>query len=109
MTKLRETLLAEDRELSASYERNAPKRKLALALRSLRKDAGLTQEQVAARSGLTQSHVSKMESATGPMPTTESLNRYADACGSDLCLSFPKKGAMSDKLRRESGLVSAVF
>lgn len=109
MAKLRDALLAEDGELAASYERNAPKRRLALALRSLRKEAGLTQAQVAAQSGLTQSHVSKMESATGPMPTTESLNRYADACGSDLFLSFPKKGEMSNRLKNNTDLVSAVF
>lgn len=108
MITFRAKLLAEDKELLSSYEEHAPKRELALALRALRKHAKLTQQQVAARSGLTQSRVSKMEAPTGPMPTTDSLNRYADACGSNLCVAFPAKGTRQTQLHNDE-FVCAVF
>lgn len=110
MTALKTALLAEDKELAASFAANRPKRELAMALRALRRRAGLTQQQVAERSGLTQSHISKLESATGPMPTTASLNRYARACGSEMRVTFVPEGstarqpASDDKER-----ISALF
>lgn len=108
MTSLRSKLLAEDPALLSSYEENTPKRELAMALRALRKNAKLTQVQVAARSKLRQSQISKMEAPTGPMPTTDSLNRYASACGADLCVAFPAKGTRRTQLSGEE-FVCAVF
>ncbi|MGC1496492.1 MAG: helix-turn-helix transcriptional regulator [Sulfitobacter sp.] len=108
MTTLRTKLLAEDKELRSSYQENTPKRNIALALRALRKQAKLTQQQVAERSGLTQSRVSKMEAPSGPMPTTDSLNKYADVCGSDLCVAFPVKGTQHTQLGSNEP-VCAVF
>lgn len=108
MTTLRAKLLAEDEKLQESYVENTAKRQLALALRALRKHAKLTQLQIAAKSGLRQSQISKMEAPTGPMPTTDSLNRFADACGSDLCLAFPVKGTRHTQLQ-DDGLICAVF
>lgn len=98
MSTLRDTLIAEDTALGEAHETNTPKRELALALRALRKRANLTQQQIAARSGLTQSRVSKMEAPNGPMPTTESLTRYAEACGSNLCIAFPPLGTQHTQL-----------
>lgn len=110
MTSLKTTLLSEDEELAASYEANRPKRDLAMALRALRRKAGLTQQQVAERSGLTQSHVSKLESATGPMPTTASLKKYARACGSEMRVSFVPKGSTARQPAREGeDRICAVF
>lgn len=85
---LGEILLDADPELRASFEANTEKRDLALALRSLRRWAGLTQAEVAERSGLSQSHISKIEAATGPMPTTETLHRYAAACDAKVQIGF---------------------
>lgn len=57
------------------------------ALRSLleaRKQAGLTQEEVAARMGTSKSAVSRLESALRDprhSPTFETIRRYAKACG----------------------------
>lgn len=109
MTSLRAKLMAEDEKLQDSYVENTPKRRLALALRALRKNTKLTQEQIALKSGLRQSQISKMEAPTGPMPTTDSLNRYADACGSDLCLAFPAKGTKQTQLHDDDSFICAVF
>lgn len=81
MTILQDVLLAESPNLAESYSRNDTKRELALLFRSLRKQAGLTQKELAARSGLSQSHISKMEAATGGLPEIESWSRYFHACG----------------------------
>lgn len=108
MSIIRDALLSEDQALRAEFDKNTPKRELAMALRALRKHAGLTQQQVAARSGLTQSRVSKMETPTGPIATTASLNRYADACGSDFCIAFPAKGTMHTRLDGD-GFICAIM
>lgn len=81
MSLLKDVLLAENPDLAASYSRNDTKRELALLFRSLRKQAGLTQKELAARSGLSQPHISKMEAATGALPEIESWSRYFHACG----------------------------
>lgn len=86
--RLTETMLAEDGALRRSFAANAEKRGLALSARALRRAAGLTQRQLAARSRLSQSHVSKIESATGPMPSLATLRRYAAACGAQVTIGF---------------------
>ena len=81
MSVLKNIILEENPDLATSYSRNDTKRELALLFRSLRKQAGLTQIELAARSGLSQSHISKMEAATGALPEVESWSRYFHACG----------------------------
>ena len=88
MTDLTEALAAQDSEFANAMDENKRKRKLAVTLRSLRNAASLTQTAVAERSGLKQSHISKLESATGAMPTLETLLRYAAACNAELSLDF---------------------
>lgn len=90
---LREKLLKDNPDLEESLAVNEKKRGLALAMRSLRKKAGLTQLGVAEKSGLSQSHVSKIEAATGPRPQTETLIKYAEACGADVWIEFLEKDA----------------
>ena len=89
---LRTKLLKGNASLRKSFEANYQKRNLALAMRSMRKMAGLTQIAVAKRSGLSQSHISKIESATGKMPQPETLQKYADACGATAWIEFRPKG-----------------
>ncbi|WP_300031442.1 helix-turn-helix transcriptional regulator [uncultured Roseobacter sp.] len=84
MNQLKNMLFAEDPELAESYDRNKAKRDMALLFRSLRKKAGLTQVELAERSGLSQSHISKMEAATGALPEIQSCSRYFHACGARL-------------------------
>ncbi|MEO3416155.1 helix-turn-helix transcriptional regulator [Roseovarius sp. CAU 1744] len=88
MTDLTKALAASDPEFARAIEDNKRKRKLAVALRSLRHAAHLTQVEVAERSGLKQSHISKLEAATGAMPTIETLLKYAAACNAELSLDF---------------------
>lgn len=84
MTSLKNLLFIEDPALADSWDRNRAKRDMALLFRSLRKKAGLTQVELAERSGLSQSHISKMESATGALPEIQSCSRYFHACGARL-------------------------
>ncbi|WP_412508588.1 helix-turn-helix domain-containing protein [Roseovarius sp. SYSU LYC5161] len=61
---------------------------IARQLRTARKDAGLTQAQLSAESGISQPVLSGMESPTGPMPEIYSMDRFMKACGKKLWLSF---------------------
>ena len=101
---LTETLLAEDGGLRRSFAANAEKRGLALAARALRRASGLTQRQLAARARLSQSHVSKIESATGPMPSLTTLRRYAAACGAQVTIGFEPVEAAEPQLAPASGV-----
>ncbi|MFT3973918.1 MAG: helix-turn-helix transcriptional regulator [Amaricoccus sp.] len=67
---------------------NEVKRKLALALRALRKERGLTQKDIEARSGLSQSMVSRLEAPTGALPNWETVTRYVAACDGHMLLGF---------------------
>lgn len=109
MSKLRDRLLAGNEALRAEYEKTAPKRELALALRALRKSVNLTQQELAKRSGLTQSHISKMEAPDGPMPTDESKVKYAKACGADVLIGFPQAGTRRSRLGDNGEFACAVI
>lgn len=64
------------------------KRKLALALRALRKKKGLTQKYIERRSNLSQSMISRLESPTGSLPKCGTIMRYVNACGGHMLLGF---------------------
>lgn len=64
------------------------KRKLALALRALRKERGMTQKDVEGRSGLSQSMVSRLEAPTGSLPNWDTVMRYVAACDGHMLLGF---------------------
>lgn len=59
---------------------NEVKRKLALALRALRKSKGYSQKEVEARSGLAQSMISRLEAPSGALPNWATVMRYVEAC-----------------------------
>jgi transcriptional regulator with XRE-family HTH domain len=56
------------------------KHQIALQLRSLRKQSGLTQRDVEAISGLSQPAISRLEAARGALPQIETIERYVAAC-----------------------------
>ncbi|HTH73957.1 MAG TPA: helix-turn-helix transcriptional regulator [Trinickia sp.] len=61
------------------------------ALLAARRDAGLTQAQVAERMGTTASAVSRLESSLSSekhSPSFATLRKYATACGKRLVISF---------------------
>jgi transcriptional regulator with XRE-family HTH domain len=70
----------EDEEYRAAYEALEPEFALAEELIAARGRAGLTQADVAARMGTTQSVVARIESGRNP-PTLKTLEKYARAVG----------------------------
>lgn len=62
---------------------------LAAELIRARAEAGLTQEQLAARMGTKQEVVARWESGK-VMPSTRTLTRIAQATGTTLCISFKR-------------------
>lgn len=94
--KLRERILKASPGLAGQMEKHEAKANLAAALRALRKSAGLTQVDVQKASGLSQSHISKVESATGPIPSTETIIRYARACNARPRIEFVPEDQAAD-------------
>lgn len=61
------------------------------ALLAARKDAGLTQADVAARMGVSQPVLARIESSLGSRkhsPSLATLRKYADACGKKLVIQM---------------------
>jgi transcriptional regulator with XRE-family HTH domain len=75
-----------------TWHRSAPRRALSAALRGMRQDSGLSQTELAALIGVTQSDVARMESATGPWPNQAKLAAYAAACGRIAVTGFLRAG-----------------
>ena len=71
----------------AAYESVREEYQLASAMIHARKQAGLTQAQVAERMGVDQSYVAKLESGKR-MPPTKTLQSYAKATGTHLRIAF---------------------
>ncbi len=64
-------VLAERRELSA----------IVAELKAIREQLGVTLTELAERTGMTMSNLSRLENMDGPNPTIETLRRYAHAIG----------------------------
>lgn len=109
INQIERDILAERPQLKASLERNRRKRDLALALRAVRKQAGLTQTDVARISGMKQSAISKLESPMGPMPETETIHRYAAACNATAHIGFLSLPATSDDVTEPAEIAKAVI
>jgi len=109
ISALAEALFADDPALQASFAANAEKRDLALALRALRRWAGLSQIDLSERAGIPQSHVSKIEAATGPMPTADTLHRYAAACRARVRISFVPIDGVADPHAGDAGIAAALI
>ena len=67
---------------------HAQKRKLALALRALRKEKGMTQKDIERNSTLTQPAISRLEAPTGSLPSWDTVMRYIEACNGHMLLGF---------------------
>lgn len=70
-----------------------PKRKISMMLIGLRRSAGLSQSDIAARTGWDKGFVSRLESARGGIPDFGTVNRYAEVCGTTVGFVV---GAQSD-------------
>lgn len=87
------------------YEELGPEFALARELIAARAKAGLTQAEIAARMGTTQSTVARLESGKNK-PSMDTLWRYADAIGSrvEIRIVNPKKrGKRQTQKRASSG------
>ena len=60
--------------------------RLGMSLNDLRHARGLTQAQLAERSGVPQGHISRIEQAVGVNPTQKTLLKLALALDADLCI-----------------------
>ncbi|MGO9741932.1 MAG: helix-turn-helix domain-containing protein [Roseiarcus sp.] len=69
-----------DPAFRSQYERIGPAMELAFALAAARRDAGLTQAEVARRMGTSQAAVARLESGL-IMPSWNSIERFARAVG----------------------------
>lgn len=105
MTSLKSVLLSEDADLAKAYDMSRAKREIALMLRELRRKSGLTQIQLAQNSGLSQSHISKMESPTGGLPEIESCAKYVHGCGETLVMSPCAPGAFVDDATQSRAVI----
>lgn len=59
-------------------------------VKTSRKESGLTQKQLAKKSGLTQANISNLEKGTSH-PTIDSLKKIADAIGKRLVIEFGER------------------
>ena len=75
-----------DPEFRAIYEQEAAKKELWLQLVEARQAAGLTQEQLAKRLGVSQAQVARMEKRGYEAYTLRSLRRYLAALGDQFTL-----------------------
>jgi predicted transcriptional regulator len=77
--KLKSRLLANPK-VKAEYEALAPEFEIAAELLKARLRAGLSQAELAARMGTSQSTIARLESGQ-TLPSTKTLLRYAEATG----------------------------
>jgi len=80
--EIKAELLA-DPEVKAEYDALAPEFEIAVELISARRRAGLSQAELAARMGTSQSAIARLESGQA-LPSTKTLLRYAEATGSKI-------------------------
>lgn len=85
---LREQILQSRPEVRQLWDASQTKRDMALALVRLRQRAQLSQAQLAERAGWQKSYVSRLEAASDFFPDTETIRRYAEACGGVVSVVF---------------------
>lgn len=76
-----------DPAIKAEYDRLAPEFRIARAIIDARKQARLTQGDLATRMCTTQSAVARMESGR-QMPSTKTLMKVVEATGTELLVGF---------------------
>lgn len=74
-------------EVKAAYDALADEYRIARAIIQARRQSKLTQEELAARMGTTQSVIARLESGRS-MPSTRTLLRIAEATGTAFCPQF---------------------
>ena len=90
-----------DPEFRAEYDALEEEFSLAAAFIEARSAAGMTQEEVAAEMGTSQTVVARLESGR-VMPSTRTLQRFAKATGSRLQISFEREAKSPETHRRRA-------
>ncbi len=87
-----------NRKVRAEYDRLAPEFEIARELIAARVKCGLTQEELAARMGTTQSAIARIESGRH-IPSMKTISRYAEATASRVSLRLvPLRRRASSRL-----------
>jgi transcriptional regulator with XRE-family HTH domain len=112
-TTFRERLRARRPDIAEAEAGSEMKRKLAQALRALRKEKGLTQKDLERRSRLSQPTISRLEAPTGALPNLDTVMRYVEACDGHILVGFAARAfdaeAFVASSRQASGeVVSAI-
>ncbi|MBO6001564.1 MAG: helix-turn-helix transcriptional regulator [Spirochaetales bacterium] len=76
-----------DPETKKEYEAMEPEFQLILALLKLRIEQNLTQQELAERTGINRSDISKIEHGNAN-PSLKTMKRLAGALGKRVCISF---------------------
>ena len=85
-------------EVRENYEELAPAYELRRKLVALRRDAGLTQEQIAEKLHTKKSNISRLESVTSKIsPKLSTIADYAEAVGYDVKIDFVPKATEHNK------------
>ena len=77
----------QDPEFRAEYENARPEFELTRALIAARIAAGMTQKDLADKSGVRQSNISRIENGSC-VPTISTLEALAEGLGKKLCITF---------------------
>ena len=93
MSDFREHLqeMMKDPEFAAEYERTRPEYAVMRALIGARIESNMTQKELAKKTGIRQSNISRIENGTSS-PTVDTLQRLAAGMGKKLCIEFRQQG-----------------
>ena len=89
MTKFNDFLneQLQDAEFKAEWDALQPERAIIQAMIDARKETGLTQKQLAEKSGISQGDISKLENGNAN-PSLRTLQRLAEGMGKTLHITF---------------------
>lgn len=76
-----------DEELKAEYDAIEPEFAIVQAIIDARKETGLTQKELSAKTGIEQGDISKLENGNAN-PSLKTLHRLAEAMGKTLKIEF---------------------
>lgn len=79
--------MMKDPEVKREYDALEPEFQLVRKMIRARREAGLTQKELAERTGIQQSNISRIENGNGN-PSLSTLNKLAQGLGKKLVISF---------------------
>lgn len=84
---LRQEVLEKRPKVQAEIDNLSESNRWVLLLKSMRREAGITQRELAERTGWEQSYIARLESlGNKTVPSLKTMRRYSEACGTDLAI-----------------------